>query len=201
MIVMQRAVKVDGKVRTDVNFPSGFMDVIEIERTNEHFRILYDVKGRFAVHRITPEEAKFKLVKIRRVLLGPKGVPFAVTHDGRTLRYPHPDIKVSDVVKLDTATQKVEQHLRFEVGSRVMVTGGRNTGRIGIVERREKHPGSHEIVHIRDAANNDFATREENVFTLGEGKTSLVSVPRGSGVKLTILEQKEALAKKAASTA
>jgi len=33
-------------------------DVITIERTGENFRLIYDVKGRFAVHRITPEEAK-----------------------------------------------------------------------------------------------------------------------------------------------
>jgi small subunit ribosomal protein S4e len=32
------------------------MDVISIEKSGEHFRLLYDVKGRFTVHRITPEE-------------------------------------------------------------------------------------------------------------------------------------------------
>lgn len=34
------------------------VDVISIEKTSENFRILYDVKGRFIVHRISPEEAK-----------------------------------------------------------------------------------------------------------------------------------------------
>jgi len=34
------------------------IDVISIERTGENFRLLYDVKGRFTVHRITNEEAK-----------------------------------------------------------------------------------------------------------------------------------------------
>ncbi|KAH9523170.1 40S ribosomal protein S4 [Bulinus truncatus] len=37
------------------------MDVVTIDRTNENFRILYDVKGRFVVHRIKAEEAKYKL--------------------------------------------------------------------------------------------------------------------------------------------
>ena len=32
-------------------------DVISIEKTSENFRLVYDVKGRFAVHRITPDEA------------------------------------------------------------------------------------------------------------------------------------------------
>merc|ERR1712080_598316 len=54
-ILKQNLVKVDGKVRTDKNFPGGFMDVITIDKTNENFRLIYDVKGRFCVHRIPPE--------------------------------------------------------------------------------------------------------------------------------------------------
>jgi small subunit ribosomal protein S4e len=56
-ILMQRLVKVDGKVRTDSTFPSGLMDVISIEKTGENFRLIYDTKGRFTVHRITDEAA------------------------------------------------------------------------------------------------------------------------------------------------
>merc|ERR1711928_87859 len=62
-IVMQRLIKVDGKVRTDPNYPAGFMDVITIDKTGEFFRLVYDVKGRFAIHRITAEEAQYKLCK------------------------------------------------------------------------------------------------------------------------------------------
>lgn len=34
------------------------LDVITIDKTGENFRLVYDVKGRFAIHRITTEEAK-----------------------------------------------------------------------------------------------------------------------------------------------
>merc|ERR1719231_1448588 len=44
-ILMQRLVKVDGKARTDKTYPAGFMDVISIEKTNENFRMLYDIRG------------------------------------------------------------------------------------------------------------------------------------------------------------
>lgn len=40
--------------------PSYFADVVSIQKTGEHFRILYDVKGRFIAHRITDEEAKVR---------------------------------------------------------------------------------------------------------------------------------------------
>jgi Ribosomal family S4e len=44
------------QVRTDATYPAGFMDVVQIDKTDEHFRLVYDSKGRFVVHRITPEE-------------------------------------------------------------------------------------------------------------------------------------------------
>jgi ribosomal protein S4E len=33
VIVMQRLIKIDGKVRTDMFYPAGFQDVMEIEKT------------------------------------------------------------------------------------------------------------------------------------------------------------------------
>lgn len=36
------------------------LDVITIEKTGEFFRLIYDVKGRFTIHRITAEEAKVR---------------------------------------------------------------------------------------------------------------------------------------------
>jgi len=37
-------------------------DVVSIEKTGENFRLIYDVKGRFTVHRITNEEAKVSVM-------------------------------------------------------------------------------------------------------------------------------------------
>ena len=78
-----------------LRFPTGFMDVVQVEKTGENFRIIYDVKGRFTVHRITSQEAKYKLCKVREVKVGPNAVPYLYTTDGRTIRYPDPIIKVS----------------------------------------------------------------------------------------------------------
>ena len=50
------------------------------------FRLIYDVKGRFTIHRITNQEAKYKLCRVRKVATGPKNVPFLYTSDGRTIR-------------------------------------------------------------------------------------------------------------------
>merc|ERR1712191_6490 len=74
------------RLKYALNYSAGFMDVITIDKTGEYFRLVYDVKGRFAIHRITAEEAQYKLCKVKRVQVGPKGIPFLTTHDGRAIR-------------------------------------------------------------------------------------------------------------------
>lgn len=197
-IVKQRLIKIDGKVRTDPTFPAGFQDVISIEKSGEHFRLLYDIKGRFTIHRITPEEATYKLCKVRKVAIGNKGVPHIVTHDGRTIRYPDPAIKVNDTVKFDFEQNKIVDFIPFDTGNIVMVTGGRNMGRAGVIVHREKHIGGFDIVHVKDVLDRTFATRLSNIFVIGEGVKPWISLPKGKGTKLTISEERDARRKRAA---
>jgi len=189
-ILRQRQIRIDGKIRTDPTYPAGFQDVISIEKTGEFFRLIYSVKGRFVIQPITSEEAKFKLGKVRRVQTGPKNIPFLIAHDGRTIRYPDPLVEVNDTVKIDIATGKITDFIKFDNGNLAMIIGGRNLGRIGIIERREKHPGSTEIVHLKDAVGHTFATRIGNVFVIGKGNSSLITIPKNKGIKQTIIEEK-----------
>merc|ERR1711981_1334824 len=93
--------RIDGKVRRDTSYPIGIMDILSIEKTNEFFRIWSDVKGRITLRPIKEEEAKYKLLKIKSKKIGPNKVPYIVTHDARTIRYPHPDINHNDTIKYD----------------------------------------------------------------------------------------------------
>ncbi|XP_033635647.1 40S ribosomal protein S4, X isoform-like isoform X2 [Asterias rubens] len=190
-VTMQRLIKIDGKVRTDITYPAGFMDVISIEKTNENFRLIYDVKGRFAVHRIGNDEAKYKLCKVRKVWTGPKGIPYLSTHDARTIRYPDPLCCTNDTVKVDINTGRITDYIKFETGNLCMITGGRNLGRVGLVMHRERHPGSFDIVHVKDSAGHTFATRLANVFIIGKGNKSLVSLPKAKGIRLSIAEERD----------
>merc|ERR1712157_416449 len=168
-ILKQRLIKIDGKTRTDPKFPTGFMDVVQIEKTGENFRIIYDVKGRFTVHRVTATESKYKLCRVREVKTGPKGVPYLYTSDGRTIRYPDPIIKVHDSIQVDIATGKI----------------------LGTIKSRERHPGSFDIVHIKDSQGHTFATRIGYVFIIGKGSKAYISLPKGKGVKLSIAEERD----------
>jgi small subunit ribosomal protein S4e len=202
---MRRLVEVDHKIRTDINYPAGFQDVLTIPKTDERYRLLYDVKGRFTLTRITPEEANFKLCKIVKKSTGSKAsigrnpahtgpagsIPYGVTHDGRTIKYIDPAAKVGDTVKFDLTTGKAVDLVHFEAGNVCMITAGANKGRIGTLVSREKHPGSFEIAHLKDKKGNSFATRAGNVFVIGDGQKAWITIPRAKGIKLSILEERE----------
>merc|ERR1711920_890456 len=192
MIVMQRLIKVDGKVRTDMFYPAGFMDVVQIEKTKENFRLLYDTKGKFALHKIQKEEASYKLCRVKKVERGPRGIPYARTHDGRTLRYPDPEVKANDTVRIDLATNKILDHIKFETGNMAMISGGNNIGRVGTIQHRERHPGSFEMVNVKDSVGHVFATRLANVMPIGKGNKAWISLPKGNGIKLSIVEDRNA---------
>lgn len=212
MIVMRRLVKVDSKIRTDLNFPSGFMDVVSIDKTNEHYRLLYSTKGRFVLHTLKkhPKELNFKLCKVKKsghakkASMGQnpfkhgkaKTVPYIITTDGRTIRYPDPSIKRNDTIQWNFVTKKIEKFVKFEVGNISYVIRGKNHGRIGTIAKIEKHPGAFDVVHITELPKKgretqSFSTRAANVFMIGKGATSWISLPKNAGYRSSIEEERD----------
>ena len=151
--------------------------------------MLYDVKGRFTLVKLKENEAKFKLLKIKRKAVGPNKIPYVVTHDSRTIRFPHPDINEGDTVKYDLEKGQITGTIKNESGKLCYITGGNNIGRVGQIMHVERHLGSFDIVHIRDANGKTFATRKSNVFIIGD-KKSWISLPERDGAYKTILEEK-----------
>ena len=197
VIMNSRAIQVDGKVRTELCYPCGFMDVLSIEKTGENFRLLHDTKGRFVLHRITQQEAAYKLCRVKALSVGVGKIPYIVTHDGRTIRYPDPLIKPKDTVKVDLATNTIIGFSKFEVGNVCVITGGKNIGRVGVIQRNERHQGSHDIVHVKDKTGQSWATRGTNVFVIGTKATPVITLPRQKGIKHGIIEEARRRAEKA----
>jgi small subunit ribosomal protein S4e len=166
-------ISIDGKVRTDFKYPVGIMDIVTINKTNSNYRVNFDVKGRWRLVKISKEEAKYKLCKVTKRSMGPKKIPFITTSDGRTLRYPHPDIKEHDSIKLDLTKNEIIAHYKYKIGAQVLIIGGNNIGRAGQIEKIEKHPGSYEIVYIKDTTGKVFSTRLTNIFITGDQKSEI----------------------------
>jgi len=202
-VTKQRFIKVDGRIRTDPKFPAGFMDVISIEKTGDRYRLLYNTKGKFILHKIKGNEVGIKVCRIKRRGYAPNRTPYVSTHDGRTLRFPDPNIGVGDSVLVDVKTNKVLEWAKLKPGALVAVTGGSNTGRIGVLVDVERHPGSFDIVHIKDSDGSQFATRSQNAFVIGTGADkAMVALPKGNGVReSTIIDRERKLARLSGSAA
>jgi small subunit ribosomal protein S4e len=69
-----------------------------------------NVKGRFTIHCIAAEEVTYKLLKVR---------------------YFNPNIKANDTINYDF--DQGTDFVKFDTGNIVMVTGGRNMGRAGVI--------------------------------------------------------------------
>jgi len=90
------------------------------------------------------------LLRVKNRAMGYNKIPYIVTHDARTIRFPHPEISAYDTIKFDLKNNKVVDFVKLDVGNVCYVNGGNNIGRVGIITHIEKHPGSFDIVHIRD---------------------------------------------------
>ena len=72
-----------------------------------------------------------------------------------------------------------------------MVMGGNNIGRVGSLMHVEHHPGSYEIVHVKDSNGASFATRLSNIFVIGS-KKSLIKLPKSNGIRLSLIAERNA---------
>lgn len=73
-----------------------------------------------------------------------------------------------------------------------MLIGGNNVGRIGQITSIDKHPGSFTIVNVKDARGNTFSTRLCNILVVGDNKTQVISLPRGEGIRQTLIQERDA---------
>lgn len=91
---------------------------------------------------------------------------------------------------MNLETGEVESLIKFENGAQVITIGGNNIGRVGVLQHVEKHPSSFDIAHVKDAAGHSFATRVNNIFVIGEGKKSVISLLPQKGIKLSLIEER-----------
>jgi len=192
-IVKEGNISVNGQVRTDPRFPLGLMDVIEIDKTNEQFRLLLDCKGRFVCQ--PTREPDYTLVRIVKKFKGAGGKVMCVAHNSWTFAYPHPDMQINDSVYLKISEKNDPTHhdvVKFKIGCEALCTGGRNKGRIGVMTKHTKIPASQDIVSLEDVQGNTFSTQLRNLFVVGDAKgANKVEYTRSRGLRKSIVEERK----------
>merc|ERR1711918_56509 len=149
----------------------------------------YDIKGRFTLVKINEKESQLKLCKVKRRTMGPNKIPYVVTHDARMIRFPNPEIRTFDTLKINTLTGAVESVIKLDTGKNVLVTGVANRGRVGQIVNRTRLQGAFDMIVVKDKSGNSFNTRIDNCFVIGDKDRSLITLPRDQGLKKTIMEE------------
>ncbi len=182
MILSERKVKVDGKVRRDRKFPVGLMDVVEIPDAKLAFRVIpFQGKGLFLAD-IPYAEKSFKLCRIEDKTYVSGGNIQLNLHDGRNIlikvndpKNPKEDVyKTRDTLQITVPNQDILGHLEFKKDFYVLVTAGRNIGKSGkIIKIDESRFEKPSIVTIEDGEGKTFETIADYVFVVGEKEPKL----------------------------
>ncbi|MBI4449122.1 hypothetical protein HY641_03795 [Candidatus Woesearchaeota archaeon] len=169
-MLRNKSVLVDGSRITERKHSIGFMDVISIPESNEHYRILIDTNGRLAPIKITEKEASIKALKIiNKRAHGKAGYTLGLS-DGRNIITPSKDHKIGDTIIIEVPSQKIIAHEPLTKGTTIYLTGGKHVGEHGHIERVDGKDITYK------------PTKGESTTTLAEyalalGKTSPITLP------------------------
>ncbi len=177
-IINNGNILVDGRIRKDYQYPVGFMDVVEIPKTESIYRVLPDEKGRLILHPISAENKDFKLCRITDKTTIKGGKTQLNLHDGRNY-LDNEEYKVGDVVVLKIPEQNVDNVIRFENGTIGLITGGKHIGEIGKIKEinitRSSMPNT---VEMETEDKKTFLTLKDYVFVIGKDEPA-ITLPGG----------------------
>ena len=105
--------------------------------------------------------------KVRKIFVGTKGIRHLVIRDARTIHHPIP-FKVNDTIWTDLESGKTTDFNKFDIGNLYMVIRGVTSGRIGVIASRKRQPGSLDVVPMKDANGNIFASPLSSIFVIAK---------------------------------
>ncbi|MGQ4914934.1 MAG: 30S ribosomal protein S4e [Candidatus Asgardarchaeia archaeon] len=178
-------VAVDGRIRRELKFPVGIMDVVSILPTGEHYRVFPGPKDRLILHPISADEANIKpcYIKNKHTIKG--GYIQLTLHDGRNIiiyvkdpRNPVEDVyKTHDTLVITIPDQEIKEQIALKEGVLGLVISGKNMGYLGKIKTIRKSIGPHaNIVELMLSDGRVIETTMDYIFPFGVEKP-VVSVP------------------------
>jgi small subunit ribosomal protein S4e len=189
LVLSEGNVKVDGQVRREHNFPVGLMDVVEISKLNQFYRILPVPKKGLRPIPIGSEEASYKLCQIENKVTVKGGHLQINLHDGRNIliRTENPKTspselvpyKTRDTLKLSIPKQEILGHIPFKEKNFAIVIDGKNMGFQGKIKEIIPRFGPHaSVVSLEAPDGTIFETALDYVFPVGESKPEIQLVEK-----------------------
>lgn len=172
-IIHSGKIKIDGKIVKEYRFPVGLFDVISIEEIDEYYRVLPYKKG-LKVEKIEKEEAKLKIVRVKKKTQVSKDKYQITFHDGKNILVSDNSIKPFDSLLIELPSLKILKHLKFEEGKIGLIIKGENAGNYGEIEKIHKG-GFNRAWLVEIDIGKKVITDRKNVFVVGE-KEPLIKI-------------------------
>ena len=172
-IIKAGNILVDGRIRKDVKFPCGLMDVISIPKLKKSYRVLFNQRGKLTLVPIDGSEADWKLCRIENKTTVKGGKTQLNLHDGRNVLVENDSYKTGDVIKLSFADNKILEHYPMEKGTTALITGGKHIGEIATIEEIiiTKSPKPN-LVSLK-GKDGTFSTIKDYVFPIGKERPAI----------------------------
>lgn len=167
---------IDGKIVKNPKFPLGMMDVLEIPKIKDAYRVI-PYEGKLILTKIDESHAKFKLCKLTNKTTI-KGGKFQLNmHDGRNIIMSESDAKkyaVGDTIKISLPEQKITGHFALKAGNLGMIETGKYAGTVGKVKDIILIKGRESNKAVLDVNGSDVRTIKDYIFIIGENTPEIV---------------------------
>ena len=161
-------VLIDGRKVKERRTSVGFMDLISVVPNNEHFRIVYDKKGRLVPKKEIERFSSTKFLKVEGKNTIRGGKTQIVLHDGQNF-ISSQDLVPGDVIVAKLPEKSIEEVLKMQPGSKVYITGGSHIGETATIKKIEvKKSSSANLVEMEEG----FETVSDYVFVIGTQRFS-----------------------------
>jgi len=161
-------VLVDGKIRKDVKFGVGPMDVVEIPTIKKSWRVV--PRNGLTFVETSGSDAKLKICKIKDKKILKGGKVQLNLDDGKNILNSE-KYSTKDSLLIELPTQKIVDNVKFAKGNLALVTGGKKRGTLAKIKEID-HANSR-VWMENDEVN--FETPIRNVIMVGKDK-SLVKI-------------------------
>ncbi len=171
-LLKNQGVLVNGTRRWDDKFPVGFLDVVTLPSTEEHFRLIVNSKNKLELVSITTAESTLKVSKVSNKTALKNGMFQINCSDGRNFKFKKDDkavkdIATNDAILYEVPTQKVKDTFKLQKGSLVFLYNGKHIGQLVTVS---DFKGSNIVFKLGEEL---FETKKSYAFVMGKDKSAI----------------------------
>ena len=165
-ILNEGKIFVNGKVRKDLGYAVGLMDVISIPSLNQDYRVFYDIKGKFKLSPLGDDEKDVRIVQIKnKTIISGKKIQLNNSDGTNIILDKVACYKTGDTLFVSLKDGSIKDHVSLKRGARIYLIGGTKRGVVGTLDDTKVN------TIVVKTPEGSFETAKRYAFAIGKIKT------------------------------